>query len=47
MPSICLFEDWFRNRCKGLELRTAATRTETLPKEKEICADAVGNHIIK
>ncbi|KAM9245549.1 LOW QUALITY PROTEIN: A-kinase anchor protein 3 [Leptosomus discolor] len=30
------------------QMRSAATRTETLPKEKEItCADAVGNHIIK
>ncbi|KAM6420962.1 LOW QUALITY PROTEIN: A-kinase anchor protein 3 [Pluvialis apricaria] len=31
----------------SLELRSAATKTETLPKEKETCADAVGNHIIK
>ncbi|KAM6211120.1 LOW QUALITY PROTEIN: A-kinase anchor protein 3 [Sarcoramphus papa] len=30
------------------QMRSAATRTETLPKEKEMtCADAVGNHIIK
>lgn len=46
--SVCLCEDRFKNRCKGSELRSAATRTETLPKEKEMtCADAVGNHIIK
>ncbi|KAM6092904.1 LOW QUALITY PROTEIN: A-kinase anchor protein 3 [Theristicus caerulescens] len=30
------------------QMRFAATRTETLPKEKEMtCADAVGNHFIK
>lgn len=46
MPSICLCEDRFKNRCKCLELRSTATRTEILPTEKDMtCADAVGNHI--